>query len=171
MYYQKSKNAGFTLIELLVVIAIIGILSSVVLASLNSARAKSRDAARSAAIKQVQLALEAYFQDNGSYPLAVGGTWNGYLTTGCGIAAGRTGAGGYIPNLAPIYISELPIDPNGVFGGCNGYLYMSDGRNYKLLLHGTPESFPAAGHPLYDPARPTWSWKVCSGDPTACNTW
>ncbi|PIS13297.1 MAG: prepilin-type cleavage/methylation domain-containing protein, partial [Candidatus Tagabacteria bacterium CG09_land_8_20_14_0_10_41_14] len=58
--FTKNKK-GFTLIELLVVIAIIGILSSVVLASLNSARKKARDARRVADIKQIQLALEMYF--------------------------------------------------------------------------------------------------------------
>jgi len=63
-----SGKQGFTLIELLVVIAIIGILSSVVLASLNSAREKSRDARRVSDIKQLQLALELYFDDNGTYP-------------------------------------------------------------------------------------------------------
>ncbi|MBU1159826.1 type II secretion system GspH family protein [Patescibacteria group bacterium] len=45
----------------MVVIAIIGILASVVLASLNTARKKSRDARRIADLKQIQLALELYF--------------------------------------------------------------------------------------------------------------
>ncbi len=63
------KNKGFTLIELLVVIAIIGILASIVLASLNSARKKGRDARRVADIKQLQLALEMYFDSsNNQYP-------------------------------------------------------------------------------------------------------
>lgn len=63
-----SSSRGFTLIELLVVIAIIGILSSVVLASLNSAREKGRDAKRLADIKQIQLALEMYYDDKSLYP-------------------------------------------------------------------------------------------------------
>ena len=57
----KSAQKGFTLIELLVVIAIIGMLSSVVLASLNSAREKSRDARRLSDVRQLQTALELYF--------------------------------------------------------------------------------------------------------------
>ena len=67
-----NSKRGFTLIELLVVIAIIGILSSVVLASLNSAREKSRDARRVGDIKQLQLALELYFDTNQSYPDVLG---------------------------------------------------------------------------------------------------
>jgi len=62
------RKKGFTLIELLVVIAIIGILSSVVLASLNSARQKSRDAKRVSDIQNLQLALELYFDSKGEYP-------------------------------------------------------------------------------------------------------
>jgi type II secretion system protein G len=65
---HKLRNTGFTLIELLVVIAIIGVLASVVLASLNSARAKSRDARRIADLKQIQTALELYYDANLSYP-------------------------------------------------------------------------------------------------------
>ncbi|KKW28163.1 MAG: hypothetical protein UY71_C0031G0012 [Parcubacteria group bacterium GW2011_GWB1_52_7] len=71
---------GFTLIELLVVIAIIGILASVVLASLNSARQKSRDARRVADIKQIQIALELYADGNsGEYADTVAGLVTLYM--------------------------------------------------------------------------------------------
>ena len=58
--FPSKASRGFTLIELLVVIAIIGILSSVVLASLNSARTKARDTRRVSDMKQIQIALELY---------------------------------------------------------------------------------------------------------------
>ena len=62
-----NKVAGFTLIELLVVIAIIGILSSVVLVSLNTARNKGKDARIQGEVAQIRTALESEF--NGSiYP-------------------------------------------------------------------------------------------------------
>lgn len=68
--YKSQK--GFTLIELLVVIAIIGILSSVVLASMNSARKKSRDARRQQDLKGISTALELYYDQNGYYPQGSG---------------------------------------------------------------------------------------------------
>lgn len=66
----KARNSlrAFTLIELLVVIAIIGILSSVVLASLSGARESARDNAKVQEVEQMQTALELYHEDNGHYP-------------------------------------------------------------------------------------------------------
>ncbi|GEM_PF-357962 len=67
----KNTKRGFTLIEILVVIAIIGILSSVVLASLAVSRAKARDARRIADLEEVKKALELYYDSNGEYPISV----------------------------------------------------------------------------------------------------
>jgi type IV pilus assembly protein PilA len=67
---MKNKNKGFTLIELLVVIAIIGILSSVVLASLNSARNKGADAAIKSNLANTRAQAEINYDTNGHYGAA-----------------------------------------------------------------------------------------------------
>lgn len=61
-------NRGFTLIELLVVIAIIGVLSSVVLVSLNTARARARDAEVRTELAQIRTAVQLYYTQTGSMP-------------------------------------------------------------------------------------------------------
>lgn len=61
----KKASKGFTLIELLVVVAIIGILASIVLVSLNSARAKGRDASAKGSISSVRAAAEIYYDSSG----------------------------------------------------------------------------------------------------------
>ena len=63
----KNSNKGFTLIELLVVIAIIGILSAVVLASLNTARNKGKDASAKGSLSSLRASAEIYYANINSY--------------------------------------------------------------------------------------------------------
>jgi prepilin-type N-terminal cleavage/methylation domain-containing protein len=65
--HKILRTKGFTLIELLVVIAIIGILASVILASLNASRTKAKDAAIISEMKQFEILLNLEYNESGSY--------------------------------------------------------------------------------------------------------
>lgn len=114
--FRKTNQKGFTLIELLVVIAIIGLLASVVLLALNSARQKSRDAKRLADVRQIASAVELYFNDQSAYPPA-------------------------LASLAPDYLGQIPVAPGPQDGTCtstqNTYTYSAaaaDASTYALTF-------------------------------------
>ena len=101
---------GFTLIELLVVIAIIGLLSSVVLTSLNSARVKARDVRRVSDLHQIQTALELFYDTYGRYPVTAGApTWDGHWRFFSTCLETGAGCGFVITNYQPV-MSKVPQD-------------------------------------------------------------
>jgi len=102
---KRKRPRGFTLIELLVVIAIIGILSSVVLAVLNNARMKARDARRIADLSQIRTAIEMFYNDFGYYPPSgCGYDCNGYSVS-------YNDSWNDLAFALNPYISSLPKDP------------------------------------------------------------
>lgn len=111
---NKFKKA-FTLIELLVVIAIIAILATLAVVALQNSRANARDAKRLADVKQMQTALELYFNDNNSYPTSITST---------------------IATSGIIYMTSIPNPPALIDGDCtlenNNYSYSSDGSTYSI---------------------------------------
>ncbi|MFH1522242.1 MAG: type II secretion system protein [Patescibacteria group bacterium] len=105
------RKKGFTLIELLVVISIIGLLSSMAVYAINSARVKARDTKRKADLKQIQLAIELFYDATGSYPKE---GCNEDSSNGCSHTdswwTGNGLAGDYLGHNISEF-TDLPIDP------------------------------------------------------------
>jgi type II secretion system protein G len=116
------KDKGFTLIELLVVISIIALLSSVVLASVNTAREKTRNAIRKGNMDQISKALALYaFDHDGHYPVTKGACLG--MTSSQICANNLKGNDALNAALAP-YMKTVPVDPFPARAG-NAYVYSS----------------------------------------------
>ncbi|MDR3546798.1 MAG: prepilin-type N-terminal cleavage/methylation domain-containing protein [Candidatus Pacebacteria bacterium] len=153
------RARGFTLIELLVVIAIIGLLSSVILAALNTARNKAYDSSRKSNLVEVQKALELYYNDNGVYPQA-NGTYSNYASQ-CQVG-GNAAQNSVITGLVSGgYIAQLPTDPQMVTSTntcCYEYSVDATGANYKYMFFGCPTSAAGTGA-MTDPFH-VGAWSV-----------
>lgn len=136
---MRHYRLGFTLIELLVVIAIIGILSAVVVASLNTAKSNANEARRLSDIRQIRHALELYANDHGGAFPSTSGT---IVCLGMNPAetcwGGTSGSEALNAALAP-YLSKIPRDPisSRLY---NAYTYRSNGTG-----NGFCYSYPDAG--------------------------
>jgi general secretion pathway protein G len=120
----RAPVRGFTLIELMVVILIIGLLATIIVPGLRSARDKALRVKAQADIKELQTALERYYDDAGAYPTSDQGL-NALLAAPTSGNIPRDWQGPYVDN-------KLPDDPWG-----HPYFYQSDGVNgYTLKSFG-----------------------------------
>ena len=138
------KNKGFTLIELLVVIAIIGVLSSIVLASLNSARGKGNDAKTKATLAGSRAAAEIFYGTGQTYALlcASGAPFSTYMA-----------AASYPGNAVPTCIATgVGVSPTAYAmsalltgeGGTKSWCVDSVGNSRHIAAPTTTTTCPAA---------------------------
>lgn len=128
------NKKGFTLIELLVVIAIIGLLSTLAVVALGSARQKARDSKRLSDIKQIQTALELYYTDANSYPTTSAAVTLGDTNHKC---LGSNGFNAEGACVGTVYMGLVPAEPTPTAGA---YEYESPtGTAYTITatLEGT----------------------------------
>ena len=145
-----NRRRGFTLIELLVVIAIIGVLSAVVLASLNTARSKGNDAAIESDLSTIQTQSELYYIDkNGTY---------GNAFAAISVSAGQVA---YASGGTNFFSAEKTVN-----SALNAALSLS-GQNGVIAIGQNGQSW-AVGVNLHNPASP--SLPVWCVDSTGAST-
>lgn len=125
------EDKGFTLLELLITITILSILATVGLGQYRSSQMKARDAQRKADLGNIARALEMYYNDHESYPLADGGRIS---VEGVGLDWGTE-----FSTDDAIYMKALPKDPQDPE---HYYCYESDGSYYALYAYLENENDP-----------------------------
>lgn len=128
---QKKWGALGIILIVIIVIAVIGLLSTLAVVSLNNAREKSRDAKRVSDVRQIQIALELYYNDYDKYPSSLLGLQN--------------------------YITDIPINPIPNDGNCEpnfeySYQIIGSGISYNLdYCLGEQTGNIKAGHNTVNP--------------------
>jgi type II secretion system protein G len=155
IFSHCRSQKGFTLIELLVVIAIIGLLATIVLVSLNTARAKARDTRRKSDIRQIMLALEMYYSDKGEYPASGGasspnGSWSNSNDSSWDTLQNKLD--GYIT------LPEDPRNETGSWPGDGEYSYAFFSLNY-----GCSQQWYMLVYKLENPDITSPGVKTCDG--------
>ena len=127
------RTKGFTLIEILVAVSIIGLLSAIILASLGTARAKGRDAARAVDVRELKKAMEFYFDDQKSYP-KVGA--EGAANVISGLTTSLTGGTTkYIGAIAQTLIDGDGITPDLYGWRSSGAVGTDPADSYALIIY------------------------------------
>lgn len=116
----SSLKNGFTLVELMIVIVIIGVLTTLIMVSLDNTKMTARNTRRLADIKQIQLALKMYYNDTGTFPSSI--------TPGSSISKGGAN-----------YMLRVPSNPkpwpdNGCPDQDYQYKQLEGGKRYMLTF-------------------------------------
>ncbi len=144
---MKARRQGFTLIELLIVIAIIGILASVVLVSLNSAKKKAVSARKKSELSSIFKAVQLYYIDKGVAPSNPRpGRWS-VIGTRSGEALRELVTEGYV--------SDLPRSPDS-----RPYYYYNYGSFMMVSTRLNP--------PEYGPGKRGWHCSNSDSDKIYC---
>lgn len=123
---MTKLKSGFTLVELLVVVSLIGVLSTLVIANLNSARERARDAERKSDLRNIQTALRLYYNDAGRYPAGT----STMTACGTGTSPSACSYGSVWDRSGTTYMNILPKDP---LSPTQDYVYTYiDDDNYVL---------------------------------------
>lgn len=127
---REKKSLGLTLLELLITIAIVGVISAVGYTTYENGQEKARDAQRKNDLRDIQNALQLYYQDNNLYP-----------TAGSGIKSNNAS---WDTLLSTDYIKTMPKDPKNT--STLFYRYDSPSGNLTYTLSTDLESEnPSAG--------------------------
>jgi prepilin-type N-terminal cleavage/methylation domain-containing protein len=165
------RKSGFTVVELIVVIAIIGILSAFTFSGFGEARDNARNRAIQAELKEVQLALEVFRAQNGSYPgpsVFIGAPCDNNGAGPVAWAISDQGLCGlaveYIMDLSPDYIATLPRADDSGNDACE-FVYRVEATDlswYKL----TAENCFAGATDQSEGIQPNTEFAKC---PASCS--
>ncbi len=147
---SRRPQSGFTLIELLVVIGILAILLAIVLIAVNPPRqfALARNTERRSDVLAILNSVGQFFAENGQLPAGITGTPTEISNTGADICL----------DLAPTFISQLPVDPSLGSGGTDCTAVYSTGYNISTgLANRVTVSAPNAEDPDGGGSPPTIS--------------